>query len=175
MLLATSEFFPAWMLWLSLMFSAAAAGLFIYGDRRRKLARPKMVAPKVTASDVPAPPMPLVAVATEALSEDDPNSKRRTGFRRVGNPVEVIVFDEEFKSEPRRGWVVDRSRQGLRISLLEKVEAGTVLQVHPTKSSNENLWVTVEVRNATPAAQSTWELGCKFTMQPPWEVVLMFG
>jgi hypothetical protein len=101
-------------------------------------------------------------------------SERRAGFRRVGNPVEVLVSDAEFRAPPVRGWVVDRSRLGVRLSLAEKVANGTILQLRPSNAPESVPWQAVEVRNAQPGEQS-WELGCQFTSEPSWEVLLLFG
>ena len=175
MLFAAGDFFPAWMMYSSLGFALGAAGLFIYGDRQRKKQTATQPPSVVDSDNAPTPPMPSVAVASQPLSADDPNAKRRSGFRRVGNPVAVVVCDAEFKEPPRRGWVVDRSRHGVRLSLLEKFETGTILQVRPTTAPDNSMWIAVEVRNCKPGEQDTFELGCKFTTQPPWEMLLLFG
>ncbi len=175
MILAASDFMPAWMIWTSMVFALGAAGLFVYGTVRYRV-KPMLAPPSVVAPDsVEAPPMPNVSVASQPLPVHDPNAKRRAGFRRVGNPIEVLVCDKEFKESPRRGWVVDRSRHGLRLSLYEKYAAGTILQVRPSAAADSTPWLEVEVRNAQPGDQSTFELGCKFTYEPAWELLLQFG
>jgi hypothetical protein len=175
MILAAGDFFPGWMMWTSIAFSGGALGLFVFGSRKPKAKATVAPPPVMAPLDAPAPPPPLVPVASAPMSADDPNARRRAGFRRVGNSVEVIVCDAEFKETPRRGWVVDRSRHGLRLSLLEKFEAGTVLQVRPTTAPDGAPWLAVEVRNAKPGDQSNWEIGCKFASEPSLDVLLMFG
>jgi PilZ domain len=172
-MLATAELLPGWIIWTSLTLAMAAAGLLIYAGRRSKpraILPPQVVLP---TSEEPPPPPPL-AVAPMPLSPFNRAAERRVGYRRVGNPVEVLVCDAEFKSPPVRGWVVDRSRMGIRLSLTEKKENGTVLQVRPTASPESIAWQTVQIRNAQEN-EGTWEMGCQFTNEPSWEVLLLFG
>jgi hypothetical protein len=170
-----SDAFPPWMLAASIGLAGAALVLFYFGLRR---GRPKsVVAPPLDLPDpgsvAPPPPAPL-PVAAMPLPPIDKASERRAGFRRVGNPVEVMVCDAEFKTPPVRGWVVDRSRHGLRLSLHDKVENGTVLQIRPATAPDIVPWQSIEVRNAQPG-EKCWEMGCRFTTDPPWEVLLLFG
>jgi hypothetical protein len=124
-------------------------------------------------SDEPPPPQPL-AVAPIPLSPFNRAAERRVGYRRVGNPVEVLVCDAEFKTAPVRGWVVDRSRMGIRLSLTEKQENGTLLQVRPSTAPENIAWQNVQVRNAQQN-EDNWEMGCQFTNEPSWEILLLFG
>src|SRR5262245_14659505 len=131
---STTEFeaFPTWMLWTSFVLSAASLMLFCVGMRR---GRPKAPVepppdPPDPGSVTPPPPAPL-PVAPMPGPRYNKDTERRTGFRRFGNPVEIMVCDSEFKVPPVRGWVVDRSRHGLRLSLHDKYANGTVLQIRP--------------------------------------------
>lgn len=174
-MLADADAFPPWMLWTSIGLAAGALGLFFVGWRR---GRPvPVVAPPLDLpspdSAAPPPPVPL-PVAAVPLPRYNKDAERRVGFRRVGNPIEVLICDGEFKSAPVRGWVVDRSRHGLRLSVIDKVENGTQLQVRPASAPDVVPWQSIEVRNAQPGEES-WELGCRFTSEPPWEVLLLFG
>lgn len=174
-ILADADAYPPWMWWLTILFAAGALILFLVGLRR---GQPKTIAaPPPDLPDpesvAPPPPEPL-PVAPMPLPRFNKAAERRVGFRRVGNPVEVIVCDAEFKQQPVRGWVVDRSRHGLRLSLIEKKENGTILQIRPASAPEIVPWQSVEVRNAQPGEQS-WEMGCRFTADPPWEVLLLFG
>lgn len=163
------------MLYSSCAFALGAVGLFVFGDRQRRKQLAALPPDVVEPDDAPTPPVPNVPVAAQPLAADDPNVKRRAGFRRVGNPIAVLVCDAEFKETPRRGWVVDRSRHGVRLSLLEQFEPGTTLQVRPSTAPDNSMWLAVEVRNCKPGEESTWELGCKFHTQPSWEMLLLFG
>ncbi len=170
---AAAELFPGWIIWTSLSFAMAAAGLFLFAGRRTKPAlgpQPQTVLPP---SDEPPPPPPL-AVAPMPLSPFNRAAERRVGYRRVGNPVEALVCDAEFKLAPVRGWIVDRSRMGIRLSLAEKRENGTVLQVRPTVAPENIPWQSVQVRNSQPN-EDVWEMGCQFMTEPSWEVLLLFG
>lgn len=174
-MLADADAFPPWMLYSSIGFAVAALGLFYVGWRRGRplpvvLPPPDLPPPESVA---PPPPQPL-PVASTPLPRFNKEAERRIGFRRVGNPIEVLVCDAEFKSAPARGWVVDRSRHGLRLSVIEKVENGTLMQVRPASAPDIVPWQSIEVRNAQPG-EECWELGCRFTSEPPWEVLLLFG
>ena len=146
-MIAVAELFPAWIVWSSLTLAMAAAGLLLIAGRRPK---PKVVVvpPVVLPTSGDAPPPPPLAVAPMPLSPFKRETERRVGYRRVGNPVETLVCDAEFKTAPIRGWIVDRSRMGLRISLANKLENGTILQVRPTVAPENIPWQSVQVRDS---------------------------
>jgi hypothetical protein len=165
--------FPPWLIYTSLALTLAAIGLVLFAwwqPRRVVVNQP----PPTMPPPADAPPPPPLAVAPKPLAPFNRATERRAGFRRVGNPVEVLVCDAEFKAAPLRGWVVDRSRLGVRLSVAEKYPNGTILQVRPAASPDAVPWQAVEVRNAQPN-ETTWELGCQFTSEPSWEVLLLFG
>lgn len=174
-MLAISESFPPWMFWSSIGLAASAAGIFIVGSlvQRKPSTVPAPPEIPLPPADAQAPPPPTIAVAS-SLAAQNAVAERRVGFRRVGNSIEVHVCDRVFAELPRRGWVLDRSRFGLRLSLIDKVPAGTILQVRPAKAPETAHWLPVEVRNAQQGEQS-WEMGCKFVGEPPWEVLMLFG
>lgn len=174
-MLADASDFPLWMVVSSLGFLAGAAGL-AYCSSRRQVAGPPNPAtqPLPPPPEAPAPPPPALAVAPVRNAPLPTGSERRTSFRRVGNAVEINVCDEHFAQPAQRGWVLDRSRLGLRLSLLEKCECGTVLQVRPADALESAPWLAVEVRNIQ-AGDQCWELGCRFASEPSWDVLLQFG
>jgi hypothetical protein len=100
-------------------------------------------------------------------------SERRVAPRRKGNPIEVLVTDEEATREPARACVLDRSMGGMCLLLNEEVAPGTVLSVKPRKAP-ESPWVQVEVRSCK-RDRSGYETGCQFVRTPPWAVMLLFG
>lgn len=172
-MIAAGDAFPPWMLWTSIGLASAAASIFVLGawwPRHRATPGVNLVVPLPAAG--PAPPQPLAVAGAPA--SPDAGADRRVGFRRVGNPVEVLVCDDKFAAAPKRGWVVDRSRHGVRLSLMDKVDNGTILQVKPTVAPETVPWLAVEVRNAQPGDQS-WEMGCRFMSEPSWELLLLFG
>src|SRR5262245_20406938 len=136
------------MMWTSFVLASASLTLFFVGIRR---GRPKTatVGPLPDLPDpgsvTPPPPAPL-PVAPMPVPRYNKETERRTGFRRLGNPVEVVVCDSEFKNPPFRGWVVDRSRHGLRLSLHNKLANGTVLQIRPATAPQIVPWQSIEVR-----------------------------
>lgn len=107
-----------------------------------------------------------------------PNSRavveRRAVPRRKGKSVKVHVSDAGVISEPRPGWVIDRSRRGLCLVVSEPVAEGTVLSVRAVDAPDTTPWAQVEVTNNRPKG-NRWALGCRFTSDLPWSVLLLFG
>jgi hypothetical protein len=169
---AESADFPPWLVLTSLSFAVGAAGLLVYGSRR-PAAEPPPVNPPLP-SDAPVPPPPAAPVAGARPADLPAGADRRAGFRRVGNAVEAVICDEHFTQPARRGWVLDRSRLGLRLSLLEKCDCGTALKVRPADAPESAPWLAVEVRNVQ-AGDGCWELGCRFVSEPSWDVLMLFG
>jgi hypothetical protein len=99
--------------------------------------------------------------------------ERRTSVRRKGNPVGVVVLaGEAAKAEP--GLVINRSKGGLCLSLPGPVAAGTILQVRACQAPEDIPWIRVLVRHCV-AKGDRWNLGCQFTEELPWSVLLLFG
>jgi hypothetical protein len=103
------------------------------------------------------------------------STERRNSLRRGGNPLEVNVSDAEAKSEPTRGWVVDRSMGGICLRLEAPVAVGTLLSIRPREACPIIPWTQVEVRDCRPGDANTWEVGCQFVRMPSWSVLLLFG
>jgi len=171
-MLAESADFPPWLILTSLSLSVGAAGLLVYGSRRTA-GLPTTAGPPFVPAENPVPP-PAPPVAGSCPSDLPARSDRRAGFRRVGNTVEALICDEHFTQAAKLGWVVDRSRLGLRLALLDKQHCGTVLQVRPAAAPESAPWLAVEVRNIQ-SGDGCWELGCRFVSEPTWDVLLNFG
>jgi hypothetical protein len=101
-------------------------------------------------------------------------TEHRISVRRKGNPIEVLITDAEATAEPHRGWVVDRSTNGLCLLLHDEVAVGTVLSVKPRQSPPGMTWVRVTVRNSQ-RDPSGHLAGCQFVSTPPWGILLLFG
>jgi hypothetical protein len=100
--------------------------------------------------------------------------ERRGAARRGGNPIGVLITDEEAKAEPIHGFVLDRSTGGLCISCDAEVEEGTILSVRTANAPQTAPWVQVEVKNCRRNGRD-FELGCQWLRTPPWSVLLLFG
>lgn len=101
-------------------------------------------------------------------------SERRKAPRRRGNPVAVLLADEDPDSEPVEGYIVDRSLGGLGVELEESVnvEPGTVLTVRPKLETAS--WTRVVVRNYQKMGANR-RLGCQFTRPPDGQTMMHFG
>jgi hypothetical protein len=99
---------------------------------------------------------------------------KRIAVRRGGEPVPVWVAES---SDPTRAWdgkVVDRSRGGLLLAVDEGAKVGSLRYVRAYHAPEELGWVPLEVRHCRKQNER-WLLGCKFTQELPWNIILMFG
>jgi hypothetical protein len=78
------------------------------------------------------------------------------------------------RGEPCEGWVVDRSRGGLCLSLPGPVAVGAVLDVQSTQYADAASWAPVEVLHLKPDGER-WLVGCRFLRDLPWCDLLLFG
>ena len=101
-------------------------------------------------------------------------SERRTGLRRKGNEIEVTLRDADVKVNLGIGWVLDRSVGGLCLKVQKKFDVGEILSVRPSSAPTTLPWLQIEVRSCR-AEDGAWELGCQFTHQPTWNVLMLFG
>src|SRR6516162_6068333 len=92
---------------------AAAISIFLVGRR---------VAVRPTARVAMRP------VAAPILRENDKPAEKRSGFRRGGSQVAVVLNVQEPQPQQHFGWVVDRCQGGLGIVLDETIPIGTVLK-----------------------------------------------
>jgi hypothetical protein len=100
-------------------------------------------------------------------------TERRTGARRKGNPIELLM-EQPGGGEPVRAWILDRSMSGLCLSLTEEAAPGTVFRVKPRNCPPATPWVEIEVRTCKKD-KTGFEAGCRFVRTPPWAVLLLFG
>ncbi len=99
---------------------------------------------------------------------------QRATLRRDGNPVEVFVSLQDGIDEPILGTVTDRSRGGLCLRVSESVPPTSLLKVRATHAPEGSPWVQLDVRRCEKQGDH-WELGCRFTEDQPWNVLLLFG
>lgn len=101
--------------------------------------------------------------------------ERRRSDRRAGLRVGVLITNDEQTAEPIIGWVVNRSRGGMRLAVDQALATtGMVLSVRPRTAPATMSWVRVEVRR-TRVQGTTTHLHCKFLQTPPNDVLLLFG
>lgn len=101
-------------------------------------------------------------------------SERRGSARREGAPVKVVLSSPTFKNGVTNGYVIDRSKGGLRIALQTGFAPGGSIMVRATNAPDTIPWVTVIVRSCQLNGKH-YELGCEFDKTPPWNVLLLFG
>ena len=106
------------------------------------------------------------------LERKTDKKNQRNFLRRGGNPLDVLISDEEAQAEPINALVIDRSMTGLGLAVSRSYEPGTVLSVRRTDNSTP--WVRLEVKNCRLVA-GTYEVGCLFVSIPPSSVLMMFG
>lgn len=119
----------------------------------------------MSENSVPEPEAPQPA---EPSADDRRSTPRRRKLRQV------LITDASQSIPPITGWVIDRSWGGLRLSLDEAVEPGTHLRVRNSTADENVPWVEVTVQSIRPF-ESTWELGCEYVRNYPWEVLMQFG
>jgi hypothetical protein len=99
----------------------------------------------------------------------------RRSWPRRRNQLRVEVLDpEDVLEHPYRGWVVDRSRGGLRLVVKHAFSEGAILNVLPVGAPASTPWVEVQVRHCRRRG-SGWELGCRFLSRPSVLTLLLFG
>jgi hypothetical protein len=101
------------------------------------------------------------------------NGKRKA-FRRTGNEVQVLVADEERKTELCTAWVMDRSTGGLCLALPQPMEISSVLSVRAAHAPDSAPWVHIKVKWCH-SLEGRWELGGQFVQALPWGTLLLFG
>jgi len=117
-------------------------------------------------------PVPTKATLLTAMTESKPR-ERRASVRRKGNPIGVIILaGESAPAEP--GLVIDRSKGGLCVTMSQPVPVGTTLQLRACQAPEDTPWIPVLVRHCA-AKGDRWHLGCQFTQELPWSVLLLFG
>lgn len=177
---------PAWV-WLIGLIGIVAAGVAAWAwvvSRRIdadwadawgfKSPTPKTLPPTATPPSGVTAPVPL---APPPPTPDDLKNDRRAGYRRLGNPVLVQLTgdDDNAVSALNEGWVIDRSRQGLRLTLASPRPSGARCRVRVHGAPDTVPWLPVEVKNCVKSLDGSYELGCQFLEEPTWEVLLLFG
>jgi hypothetical protein len=113
--------------------------------------------------------------ATEeaAPAPAEPQEQRRW-TRRRGKPVKVLVSDPAASEGPLLCWVIDRSRGGLGLITPQPLPPGTVVTIRAIHAPEDVAPVEIEIHNCRPRGRR-WQVGCQFTAELPWGVLLLFG
>jgi hypothetical protein len=98
---------------------------------------------------------------------------RRSDFRRTGNPVPIDLCDPAGRIDPFIGWVSDRSRGGLALTVECEVPIGTVLEIR-LQQNQEIFPVPIRVCSCRRSREG-YILGSQFVQTPPWNVLLLLG
>ncbi len=100
--------------------------------------------------------------------------EKRQAFRRRGKCVDVDIADQDVEDPPRRGWVVDRSIKGVRLSIDQHLPVGTTINVRVSNMNPPMPWLAARVVNSKENGPH-YEIGCEFVTPPTWNIMLMFG
>jgi len=111
---------------------------------------------------------PLGEEATSFLAE------KREALRRDGQTVVVHMSLDLQGNRSEEAFVTDRSKTGLRIVTKRRVKVGALIRVRAENAPDNTPWVIVEVCRSTKH-RKYYELGCQFTAEVPWNVLLLFG
>jgi len=149
--------------WLPLAMGMCVGALCILMGRHLLVGRPK----------APLLLKPKPKSFFDLFAQGSPSNLRKAA-RRGGNLVEVLYARPEGRSNPLKGWVMDRSVAGLCLWLGEDFPEGTILAVLPVSASSVTPWTDVEVCNCRPG-QDGFEVGCKFVKTPPSLILMQFG
>jgi hypothetical protein len=128
------------------------------------------------------PPAPLDEPPEVPSSNSPPNweahdtsfADRRGSVRREGAPVRVVLSSPIFVERYEYGWVLNRSKGGLRLALATAVAPGTGVQIRAENAPDTIPWVTIVIRSCRDNGDY-FELGCEFEKNLPWNVLLLFG
>jgi eukaryotic-like serine/threonine-protein kinase len=128
------------------------------------------------ASVEPAPPVqpPAPAAKPREPAPAAVHDERRKAVRRAGNPVSVELRDVPGRSEPLRGWVLDRSVLGLGVLLDEPLEVGSVMNVLSLGPAGSERTFRLRIIYCVPQ-KASWRVGCQFLEALSYGDVRLFG
>jgi hypothetical protein len=114
---------------------------------------------------------PVIASGQADAESADGN---RASLRRDGNPVDVLISLHEGTVSPYRASVIDRSRGGVRLAVPARIPVTSVIRIRAEHAPEGSPWVQLEVRRCDPRGEE-WVIGCRFTEDHPWSILLLFG
>ena len=138
----------------------------------------KRIVPRLDALSAPSPAEEPAAPASQSVillsRRPERGRDKRRSLRRKGNPVAVFISDARNPEKPMEGLVLDRSRGGLFLSVPQKIDVGCLLAVRTADFPDSIASVRLRVRHCKQKGQE-WRIGCQFTEELPWSVLLFFG
>lgn len=166
------------MMWVAgALAGAAIAGLAITWWRRRHDAglpgTPFRISAAGQRGEKPSKPF-MPPPAPMAAPPDNRGADKRAHYRRIGNSVMILVADDDETQPPFNAWVIDRSRQGLRIAAERELKSGRKFTVRPVQAPPTTPWSIIEVRHCA-SVDGHWEVGCRFLQPPPIQIMTLFG
>jgi hypothetical protein len=114
-----------------------------------------------------------LAIDASATASTLSFTERRQSPRRWGDPIQVLIWDDNTVDQPARGWIVNRSSGGLGLSAAQPVLEGMLLGVRISIAPESIPWTRLQVKSCIPSA-GRWILGCQFVEPPPQEILLLF-
>jgi hypothetical protein len=102
------------------------------------------------------------------------SADKRKHTRRGGDPRPVWLAVSPDGALAKNATVLDRSRGGLLLAVDESFDVGSVRYVRPCNADEDLEWIRLEVRHCRQR-DGRWFLGCKFSNELPWGIILMFG
>jgi hypothetical protein len=125
-----------------------------------------------------APPLSsLLAPRSNQPAQTTPEPRRperRIKARRTGNVVPVLLAVDPSRDQPLRGWVLNRTSDGLGLLVEEPLEVGSEWHVRPTSREYEPHWFPVKVI-ACARERLRWRVGCQFIRNHGWAALRGFG
>ena len=103
--------------------------------------------------------------------------EKRQSRRRQGNPIAIYLANPDYKHEPERCCVTDRSMGGMLVVLKHAIEPGTVISIRPVNAEDMVPWLDLEVRSCRPNSEfpGEFDLGCQYVKTPPYSIMLLYG
>jgi hypothetical protein len=125
--------------------------------------------PRPEAGPLPQPPAEL-ADNWELPPQQEGDCRRHV--RRPGNAVPVFI--KSACGFEQQGYVLDRSKCGIRLSTAKSIAAGTTIQVRTPDAPAGIPWVEARVHWCSKV-DGGYEAGCHLVHDLPWNVLLLFG
>jgi hypothetical protein len=116
----------------------------------------------------PPPELPVSSPPSAPLDRD-----RRRVPRRAG-AVTAVQLRDTIGHGVELGYVLDRSKAGLRLSVGRAPVVGFPICLRAPNAPADTPWVEATVRWCA-RSNGKYQIGCEFARTPPWNVLLMFG
>jgi hypothetical protein len=98
---------------------------------------------------------------------------RRNKYRREGPPVPVDLVGPDGRTSVR-AYVLDRNSSGVRLAVQQPMATNIGVRLMPCQAPPGTPWSRAEVCWCKSEKDHS-EIGCRFTDELPWNVLLLFG